>query len=676
VAHTDRTAQAASTESLHLGTTYAPELWPEDRWMEDARRMREAGLSLVRMAEFAWSTLQPVAGRYDFEWLDRAIACLAAEEIVTVLATPTAALPPWLVAAVPDVQAVDESGRRIPFGNRGSYCVNSPGYKTAARRLVRAMARRFGPNPHVIGWQIHDETSHVCFCERCQDLFQQHLKARYGSLKALNEHWATRSLGLTYSGWNQIPIPTVDPTPGMEMELRHFATECRRRFQRSLFEVLRPYLNPGVCTLQEFPGWDERHNSYRLAAEVDRVAEEWQVDTTHRNSLTAGAIHDLIRGLKRRNFWLVETQAGPERGSASDKALSQGEARALAWQAVAHGAEAICIGEWRCARSGQQKHGGPLVDQEGQPRSFLEEVKQIGRELNLVSTLIAGSVVKARVAMLHCYDSYGAIGGQPPHADFDYLALFNLYYRSLAARNANVDVLSADEPLDGYRLVIAPALAIINEKRVTHLEEFARRGGCLVLTLPGGSKDEFNALLPARPPGALSGLAGIQVEDSYALSRPIPVKANFFEGTSRFWAERLKLLDSDERRAIPVAHYGQANGWLDGQIAVAVHPYGGGMVYYVGAYLDEAPLQALMNNILNYAGIQPIQTPLGVEVRTRTTRTGEEIHFVINHGSARQAVPLAWPAREQLSAQEIRGELLLPPYGVALLTKIAPKSQP
>ena len=38
-----------------LGVCYYPEHWPEDWWAADARRMRELGITYVRIGEFAWS---------------------------------------------------------------------------------------------------------------------------------------------------------------------------------------------------------------------------------------------------------------------------------------------------------------------------------------------------------------------------------------------------------------------------------------------------------------------------------------------------------------------------------------------------------------------------------------------------------------------------------------------
>src|ERR671925_1107352 len=187
-----------STARLHIGASYYPEHWPENRWADDIQLMKEAGFTVARMAEFAWSTLEPSAGHFDFDWLERVIAQLASAGIVSVLGTPTAAPPAWLVQGYPDLLAMDESGRRVQFGNRCHYCVTSPEFHTATRRIVSAIAERIGSNPNVVGWQIDNEYNRVCYCERCQRLFQQYLAQKFGSLDALNERWTTRYWSQTY----------------------------------------------------------------------------------------------------------------------------------------------------------------------------------------------------------------------------------------------------------------------------------------------------------------------------------------------------------------------------------------------------------------------------------------------------------------------------------------------
>ena len=59
---------------MQVGVDYYPEHWDPAMWADDARAMKAAGVGLVRLAEFAWSRLEPADGRFDFAWLDQAIA--------------------------------------------------------------------------------------------------------------------------------------------------------------------------------------------------------------------------------------------------------------------------------------------------------------------------------------------------------------------------------------------------------------------------------------------------------------------------------------------------------------------------------------------------------------------------------------------------------------------------
>jgi len=660
-------AQFSSSSRLHLGAAYYPEHWPEDRWSEDIRLMREAGLTVVRMGEFAWSTLEPTAGEFHFEWLERAIAKLAAAGIASVLGTPTAAPPAWLVQQHPDLLAEDESGQRVQFGNRCHYCVNSPEFHAATRRIVGAMANHFGSNSNIIGWQIDNEFNRVCTCERCQRLLQQFLARKYGSLDVLNEHWSTRYWSQTYSAWEQIPIPIGPHNPGLMLEFKRFITESYRQYQRLQIDLIRPHLAPDIWITHNFMGWYDGYDHYEMSADLDMVSWDWYVASGHHDYLTSGATHDLTRGFKRHNFWLIETQPGNVNWAPINNSTNKGEARAMAWHAVAHGADAILYWQWRSALGGQEQLHGTLVDQSGQPRPFFEEAQQLGHEFAAASSLLVDSNPVAEVAMLNSYDSRWSIQWQSHHCDFDYVTHFNHYYRPLTARNIAIDIISADAPLDGYKLVIAPTLLMLNEARAARLKAFVENGGQLVLTIRSGMKDDYNALLPRRQPGDLTEMAGAEVEDYYVLLKPVPVTGKWFSGSSRLWAERLKVCNDPRTQVI--ARYGTSNGWLDGQAAVTSHLYGKGCVYFIGAYLDEASQQLLLDRIAQASGIRPaLETPVGVEARKRVNARGEEIFIVINHERKEHLVHLPWPGREHLSGQRV-SELKLEVYGVAVISR-------
>lgn len=634
--------------------------------------MRQAGLTITRLGEFAWSTLEPEAGKFCFDWLDRAVDLLASNGILSILGTPTAAPPAWLVQQHPQILAVDENNRQVQFGNRCHYCVSSPEFHEAVCRLVHALAEHFGANPNVIGWQIDNEFNRVCYCDRCRTSFQRYLANKFTSLEALNEHWGTSYWSQTYTAWEQIPIPVGNHNPGLMLEFKRFVTHSYRAFQKLQIDLLRRYIPPDVWITHNFMGWYDGYDPYQLSQDLDIASWDWYVASGHNDHLKSGAVHDLTRGFKGKNFILMETQPGSVNWSAANNVLNKGEGRAMAWHAVAHGADGVLYWQWRSAYGGQEQYHGTLVDPSGQPRPFFEEVQRIGREFAEVSELIAGSVPKARIAMIYDPESRWSIGWQRHHQDFDYLAHFNHYYRPISARNLGIDILSAQSiaspsQLSTYRIVVAPALIITREELLPPLRDFVKRGGNLVLTVRTGMKDSFNALLPFRQPGPLAELAGVEVEEYYALDEPVPIKGNWFEGHSQVWAERLKLLG--DRTTQVIARYGKSNGWLDDRPAITVNGYGRGLVYFTGAYLDQAAQQAYLDWIIKNAELKQAATPPGVEIATRVRPDGTEIYFVINHQPDPKPITFPWQFRNHLSQEPSGTQLVLSGYGVAVLTR-------
>ncbi|RMD74324.1 MAG: hypothetical protein D6820_16925, partial [Lentisphaerae bacterium] len=59
-----------------FGAPYYPEHWNSADREDDARRMQDAGVNTVRMAEFAWDIIEPASGQYDFSLFDETISHL------------------------------------------------------------------------------------------------------------------------------------------------------------------------------------------------------------------------------------------------------------------------------------------------------------------------------------------------------------------------------------------------------------------------------------------------------------------------------------------------------------------------------------------------------------------------------------------------------------------------
>lgn len=140
-----------------MGSSWYPEQWPEARWEADLALMERAHLNVVRVGEFAWSRLEPSEGLYDFAWLDRAIAAAGRHGLRVVIGTLTAAPPIWLTRAHPKTLRIDADGPTAGHGGRRHFSYACATYRRYATRIAEALARGYGRNPNVVGWQIDNE---------------------------------------------------------------------------------------------------------------------------------------------------------------------------------------------------------------------------------------------------------------------------------------------------------------------------------------------------------------------------------------------------------------------------------------------------------------------------------------------------------------------------------------
>ncbi len=450
-----------------------------------------------------------------------------------------------------------------------------------------------------------------------------------------------------------------------------FISKVWRDFQKLQIDTLRLTCRPEHWITHNFMGWFDGFDHYEVAQDLDLASWDWYVGTGHNNYLNSGAVHDLTRGLKRRNFWVMETQPGNVNWSEINNALNKGEGRCMAWHAAAHGADAILYWQWRSALGGQEQLHGTLLGVDGNPRPFYSEVQQIGQDFQAVGNALEGTTPQNEVAFLHSYDARWSLKWQRHHKEFDPVAHFLHYYRPLIARNVGMDVISAEAVLDGYKLVIAPALVVLSETTVRNLMAFVEGGGTSVLTVRCGQKDNYNALFPALQPGPLRELAGMEIEEFYPLDSPVPLTASWpgeQAGESRIWAERLRPLGEEIE---VLARFGPSNGWLDGGIAVARHKVGsnGGQVIYVGAVLDDALQSSLTDWLINAAQVTPVFSgaPAGVEVARRVDADGRAVLLVLNHNREEATLTLSASARDLLTGETFATDLPLPPYGVRIL---------
>jgi beta-galactosidase len=657
--------QIPGQNAILMGTAWYPEQWPESRWEEDLGMMEAADLKVVRIAEFAWSRMESSEGHYDFDWLERAINVAAKHHIVSVLGTPTATPPAWLTQKYPDTLRVEPDGQRVTHGNRAHASASSPRYREFCRRIAEQMAIRFGHNPNVVGWQIDNEYGYalMSYEDGTRGQFQDWLKAKYKTLESLNTHWATAYWSQAYDNWGEIPIPVGGHNPGLMLDWKHFVTYLWTSYQQTQIDVIRKHAEPRQFITGNFMGFFDGFDHYAIADPLTFASWDDYVGSGHVDPAHNGLAHDLTRGFKRENFWVMETQPGAVNWSSLNNFLDRGEARAMAWQAIGHGADDVNYWQWRSALNGQEEIHGVLVGPDGTPVPFLDEVSQTAHEFAKTESSFRDTAPLSLVALLYSYDSHWAIQFQKHTGKYDDIELLKSYYRALRQLSQSVDVVSAYAPLDGYELVAAPSLNVMPKDLADHLLEYVRNGGHLVLGPRSGLKDEFNSLLPQRQPGFLVDALGARVEQYYALEKDLPVSGAWGNGEASIWAEQLKSQAPGDEVLLK---YGKSNGWLDNQPAVITRVYGKGRITYVGAVLGDTLMTAAAEWMTQKSGVTPVFGPVpdGVEV-SRRVGPGKQVFVLINYSQENRRVHL--PRSMKLVLDGKQGDAVdLPPYGVAV----------
>ncbi|MBW8869332.1 MAG: beta-galactosidase, partial [Acidobacteriales bacterium] len=563
-----------------LGAAWYPEQWPETQWDADLSRMEAAHINLVRIAEFAWSAMEPSEGQFRFEWLDRAIALAEKHHMSVVLGTPTAAPPAWLTTKYPDTLRVDENGVRAEHGNRQQFSFTSPRYRTLAHAIAEKMAERYGHNPNVVGWQLDNEYAQASFDPESKARFHEWLRKKYGSIENLNNRWTTAYWSQTYDSFDEIPVRPEKENPGLLLDWKRFVSDTWKSYSENQIGAIRPLADKRQFITTNTMGWFAGFDEYVVHSNLDIAAWDDYVGGEHYDYFDNGARHDLTRGFKNRNFWVMETQPGFVNWKRTNSSLARGQVRDMAWQAIGHGADAVAYWQWRSAQNGQEQYHGVLAGADGTPVPVYAEVQQVGEEFAKASKALAGTSPQSSVALINDYDSRWAVDFQRHSGNFDPVVEMVAFYKPLRDQSQAVDVISARAPLTGYKLVVAPALNVLPKDVADRLLAYVQAGGNLVLGPRSGMKDEYNALNIQRQPGPLAAALGGRVEQFYAFEDKVPVECEFGSAAASVWAEQLSVSGPDAR---VLARYGASNGWLDNQPTVITRRVGKGSITYVGA---------------------------------------------------------------------------------------------
>src|SRR5206468_2073409 len=76
---------------------------------------------------------------------------------------------------------------------------------------------------------------------------------------------------------------------------------------------------------------------------------------------------------------------------------------------------------------------------------------------------------KSPVVLLHDYESLWAFDAQPHVEGASYWEQVGLFYEALRSLGVDVDIRHPDDDLGGYRVIVGPALQMMDQNRADHL---------------------------------------------------------------------------------------------------------------------------------------------------------------------------------------------------------------
>jgi beta-galactosidase len=466
---------------------------------------------------------------------------------------------------------------------------------------------------------------------------------------------------MEYDHFDQIDLPfftVCETNPAHRLAYRRFASEQVVRFHDVMISAIRRHAAPhqwvthniippattgvdnaALTRALDFVSYDNYPLGFSDQLMAKASADAWKPFMRTGHPDLAALNFDSVRGLSKGAWWVMEQQPGPVNWAPHNPRPAPGMVRHWTLQAFAHGAACVAYFRWRQVPFAQEQMHAGLRRPDDMPAAAWAEVEQAASDMQRLGDL---SVVAAKSPVAIVIDPVsGWVDDiERQGAGYRYDAVVFQYYRALRGLGVDVDFVSAgDAQLAGYRLVVVPTMAVVDDAAFDALQA---SDGILLFGPRAGSKTDEFSINDGLPPGRLRDFVPIKVTSVETLRADcggsIAYKGAAYE--SGRWRETIEVGDADI-----IATY------EDGAPA-AVRA---GRSIYLATLTDDAFLTNLLVDLCAEADVQI--TPLPPTLRLR--RRGE-LTFAFNLDSVSARAPAPKGAEFVIGGSDIE------PYGVAV----------
>lgn len=638
------------------GAYYYPEHWNENEWERDLKKMHELGFEFTHFAEFAWAQLEPQEGVYDFSWLDKAVALADKYDLKVVMCTSTATPPVWLSRKYPEILLRDEQGNVMDHGARQHASFASPTYRKLAFRMIEELAKHYGNDSRIIGWQLDNEPAvQFDYGKEALDGFRRFLREKYqDDIRKLNEAWGTAFWSQTYSSFDEINLPQFSlmfMNHHQVLDYRRFAALQTNEFLDEQCRLIKKYARNQWVTTNYIPDYDKGHiggsktldfmsyTRYMVYGDNEGIGRRgFRIG----NPLRIAMANDFFRPVTG-TYGVMELQPGQVNWGSINPQPYPGAVRLWLWSVFAGGSDFICTYRFRQPLYGTEQYHYGIVGTDGvtvtpgghEYEQFMREIRGL-RPVAREREAKPADYVKRTTAILWNPENYWSIDRQKQNRTWDTFKHVDKYYRALKSYGAPVDFISEEKDFSRYPVLVVPAYQLADEALVKRWKEYVMEGGNLVLTCRTAQKDRMGRL-PEAPFGSMiSELTGDKIEFYDLLLPDLPgtVRMDDCDYNWNTWGEILMPQSDNEVWATYTQEF------YEGKPAVTFRKLGKGTVTYVGVDTTDGTLERkVLDKLYARLGISVMNLPYGVTMEYRNgfgivlNYADRPYHFELPQGS-------------------------------------------
>lgn len=656
------------------GVYYYPEHWEESQWERDLKQIRDLGFEFVHFAEFAWAQLEPEEGKYDFAWLDRAVALAAKYDLKVIMCTSTATPPVWLSRKYPEILVRNEQGIALDHGARQHASFASPLYRELAYKMIEKLAEHYGSDPRIIGWQLDNEPAvQFDYNPKAELGYRDFLRKKYNNdIQALNAAWGTSFWSEVYSSFDEITLPKpaqMFMNHHQILDYRRFAAAQTNEFLDAQCLLIKKYAKNQWVTTNYIPNYEEGHiggsptfdfqcyTRYMVYGDNEGIGRRgYRVG----NPLRIALANDFFRPIQG-TYGVMELQPGQVNWGTINPQPLPGAVRLWLWSVFAGGSDFICTYRYRQPLFGTEQYHYGIVGTDGvtvtpgghEYAQFMREIKSLRGRVGEREAKPAEYVAR-RTAILFNHENSWSIERQKQNATWNTMGHIEKYYRTLKSFGAPVDFITEAKDFTDYRVMIVPAYQLADKALVDRWIAYVKQGGNLVVTCRTAQKDRYGRL-PEAPFGSMiDPLTGNEME-FYDLLLPEDKGVVEMDGKRYAWNTWGEILKPG--KGVQVwATYDEE--FYAGKPAITSRRLGRGTVTYVGVDSADGSLEReVLKKLYAELEIPVMDLPYGV---TMEYRNGMGI--VLNYSDR--------PYRFELpkGAKKLIGEEAIPTAGVLVFS--------